>query len=133
MNRREGGFSLIEVLIAAFIMFIALAVFTSVFRGALLSSKIATDSINSTALTGIVVDSISSKLTKNHQSEEMKGQEKLLHKTLSWSAKVIKKTKPPARLFAQELVQPEHEAKIWQVTLVDDQSNQQFIYEEITW
>lgn len=133
MKPASQGFSLIEVLIAAFIMFISLAAFTSIFQGALLASSSATKSIDSTAVTAIITDSISFKIKANHANREMKGEEQLLGKTFLWDAKVISETRPQARYFGKELIQPEHTAKIWLVKLKDKDSGAEYHYEEVSW
>ena len=133
MKYRQSGFSLIEVLVASLIMFISLTVFTSVFRGALISTQRASDVLSGSAAATLVLENISSQLRVGHQQREQSGEEYLLGYSFSWSAQVVKSTRPPARYFGKDLIQPEHELKVWQITLVNKDTSETFHYQDFSW
>lgn len=133
MRMGNKGFSLVEVLVASFIMFIALAIFTSVFRGALISSERASDVVDTSAFTGLVVEKIAVTIKQNHGKEKLQGQEQILGKNYHWSASVIKQTQPPARYFGSQLVRADHTAKLWKVRLKLVDSDKVYEFEEISW
>ena len=135
MKKHVKGFTLIEVLIASFIMFIALATFSLVFRGAVLSSERAEVNVSTSAYTSLIVGKISSTLKLNHANSEMKGQGSLLGKRFSWVANVQDSSRPPARYIGNSLSQASHQAKIWQVelTVIVGSSERHFTYNEVTW
>jgi len=135
MKKSVMGFTLIEVLIASFIMFISLAAFTLVFRSALLSSEKAELNVSSAAYTNLIVGKISSELKNSHQLTTSQGTGLLLGRKYQWQARVISATNPPARYFGNVLAQAEHQAKLWQVNLSVQVGNKlsDYSFEEITW
>lgn len=132
MSNKQGGFSLMEVLIASFIMFIALAVFTLVFRGAILSSDKATQHLSLSAYASLLVENVSSELAARHSLDETQGEGKLFDLIYKWRAQVVKRANPPARYFGKEEIQLEHEAKIWRVEIQIQGLDKQFVFEELT-
>ncbi len=135
MKYNQGGFTLIEVLIASFIMFIALATFTMVFRGALLSSERAESVVSTSAYTDLIVDKISASLKQQHKKTQAGGQGMLLGRQFFWQAHVKQVSRPPARYFGGSLEQASHTIKLWQVklTVKTNTSAKDFTYEEVTW
>jgi len=135
MNSKNFGFTLIEVLIASFIIFIVLASFTLVYRGALLSSHKAQISVDNVAYTSLIVNKITDQLSLSAQQSMAQGQGEIFNATYQWQAKVIKIAKPPARYFGGELTQSDNQIKLWQISLaVTTQSaTRHFEYEDTTW
>lgn len=135
MNTKIAGFSLMEVLIASFIMFISLVVFSSVFRSAIISSDKAVLNVSSAAYTHLIMGEITSELKQAHHLNQLSGKGRLMQRTFQWQAKVTESTKPPARYFGQNLSQAEHLVKLWNVelnlTFNEKKSNVQ--YQEVTW
>jgi len=129
------GFSLIEVLIASFITFISLSVFTLVFRGAILSTDKAEESVIGSSVARLAANQISAEIRSNHAKSSLSGSGIALGANYSWQAQVISVAKPPARFEGTELTQADHRLKKWQVsfqiTYQDSSSN--FQYEELSW
>ncbi|MDG1750743.1 MAG: prepilin-type N-terminal cleavage/methylation domain-containing protein [Thalassotalea sp.] len=135
MNMISRGFTLIEVLIASFIMFISLAAFTLVFRTTILSSEKAELNVSSAAYTTLIISKITFDLKNSHSLNEKSGSGELMGRHYQWQARVKETAKPPARYFGNSLSQAEHQAKLWQVKLEVkvNGKNSDFLYEEITW
>lgn len=135
MTTKMTGFSLIEVLIASFIMFISLMVFSSVFRSAIISSDKAVSNVSSSAYTHLIMGEIAAQLKDAHQQNQLTGKGTLLQRKFQWQANVVESTRPPARYFGQTMSQAEHQMKLWQVqlTLIIDEKQSQVQYQEVTW
>lgn len=132
---KNQGFTLIEVLIASFIMFISLAAFTLVFRSAIISSDKAENNVSSAAYVDVMLGDISAQLFQNKQLTKLQGNGALFGRNYSWKASVINVTQPPARYFGQTLSQAEHQAKIWRIALSIsyNQKISEYQYQEVTW
>jgi prepilin-type N-terminal cleavage/methylation domain-containing protein len=135
MSISAKGFSLIEVLIASFILFISLAVFTHVFRGALLSSEKAEANVSTALYTQLISDKISSVLKNSHQLPQANGQGTLMGREYTWTAFIISSSQPPKRYIGRVLSQADHVVKLWQVKLSvkDGNKTQEYAFEEVTW
>ena len=133
MTRISKGFSLLEVLVAAFIMFISIAVFTSIYSGAMLSSDVASKNIQSANATSLVLDNIAFALKQRHHQDEASGEMFVFDTQFRWQARVVESARPQGRFFGAELIQPEHQAKRWQVSLQINDEAGTYTYEETTW
>lgn len=135
MNSNLRGFTLIEVLIASLIMFISLGVFTSVYRGALISSEKAELNISRSNSVYLILERISSDLKVNHMKNEMEGEGNVLKVNYQWKAKVSQMSKPPARYFGSERSQVDHVMKLWNIELVviKNGSRKSYNYVEKSW
>lgn len=128
---RNEGFTLIEVLIASLIMFISIAAFSMVFRSALISSSSAENHVATSSIIPLIQNEISHHL----QMKTDNGQGRLLGRNYRWTAKKLKETKPPPRYLAEKIVQQNHTATLWQVTLIVSYKGRETEYElgEISW
>ncbi|WP_144213626.1 PulJ/GspJ family protein [Shewanella donghaensis] len=91
MKSRQKGFTLLEVLLASFILFIVLAGMTMVYRGALLSSRIAERSIDSHQIVGFATADIKNRLSSgiNLTESEVAGAGQVNGVKYSWTGKNI--------------------------------------------
>jgi type II secretory pathway component PulJ len=135
MNTKIAGFSLMEVLIASFIMFISLVVFSSVFRSAIISSDKAVLNVSSAAYTHLIMGEITSQLKDAHHLNQLSGEGSLLQRAFYWQASATESTKPPARYFGQNMSQTDHLVKLWNVelTLTYNEKESNVQYQEVTW
>jgi len=135
MRKGEKGFSLIEVLIASFIMFISLATFTMVFRSAMVSSTKAELNVSTAAYADLIVSKVASELKKHHGKASHTNAGVLIGREYFWNAEVVQHTQPPAVYVGQTLVQPEHQAKLWSIklTIKTDNKSVNYRYQEVTW
>lgn len=127
------GFTLIEVLVASFIMFLALTIFTSIYRSAMISTERATEVVASVSNTSVIVEKIAFKLRESSSKNQLNGTESLFGEQYTWRASVKNEVRPPPRYFGKELIQAEHSAKLWAVTVTLSSNGKQFSYEELTW
>jgi prepilin-type N-terminal cleavage/methylation domain-containing protein len=135
MKTRVKGFSLIEVLIASFILFISLAVFTQVFRSAIISSEKAEHNVLIALYTQLISDKISTELKNSHQLSALNSGGSMMGVKYTWAASILSVSKPPKRYIGQVLSQAEHIVKLWQVKLVIEHDNKisEYSFEEVTW
>lgn len=132
---KQSGFTLVEALIASLIMFIAIGIFTMVFRGAIISSQKASANIEISAAANLVVERISAELTNRHSGKNANGEGKIFDFNYTWRAKVKSSAKPPSRYLGGSKVQADHTAKLWQVDLTFEKDERivAFQFEEVTW
>ncbi|MCC2614807.1 hypothetical protein LJ739_00965 [Aestuariibacter halophilus] len=133
MMRKMAGFSLIEALVAGLIMFIALTVFTNVYRGALQANQRATEVVWQTAPLDLLFDAIHLKLTQAQYADTQRGEEYFLGRRYLWEAKVSRRITPPERYLNKEKVETGGQAVVWKVSLHDASSDDVHEYMEITW
>lgn len=135
IHLNQKGFTLIEVLIASFIMFISIAAFTLVFRSSILSSEKAEENVSNSAYVEVIFGEISGVLFQHKNSSELQGSGNLFGMRYTWQAKVIDSTRPPARYFGDTLTQADHLAKIWliELSVSYNQKVSEYQYQEVTW
>lgn len=116
MYHSNKGFSLIEVLVASFILFLVIGTVTVTFSGAVKSTLSASESINLYGYTPLLGEHI----THAVRTGERGGNGQLLHISYSWDAELAE-TKPFARHY--DAVSFEYEtsgksAYLWNVRLI---------------
>jgi len=95
--RRQAGFTLLEVLIAATILFTALAVATETYRSALLASSRAAMLVEMLTPLPLITSSIRSQL-RSDPAERREGEATMLGVSYSWQADTVR-YQPPAPRF----------------------------------
>ncbi|WP_306520507.1 PilW family protein [Rheinheimera sp.] len=134
---RQTGFTLVEILIAATILFIVVGLVAEVYRAANLSGSKASRGADVTLVTPLLMDTIQARLREAKSDEPQQQQGVLLGFRFEWQAKVIQKGGSAPRFS------PENEAPasgpdrfyLWQVDLRLDAGNYQrsFQFTELSW
>ena len=134
--RRQAGFTLLEVLIAATILFTVLAVATETYRNALLASSRAEGLVNLLTPLPLITSSIRSQLRSN-PVEQLEGGAELLGVSYSWQATTVRYA-PPARRFDSDTgdfrdYPPRF--RLYDVRLELARAGQErvFLYQELAW
>jgi prepilin-type N-terminal cleavage/methylation domain-containing protein len=131
------GFTLIEVLIAATILFTVVAAVSQVYQGATTASIKASRSVDVSALVPLLADTISFNLRQADVTQTITQQGILNDYQFTWTASVIRKGAPPPRfeLETDSYVTLEEKFYLWQVELqlTKDSYNQQFEFTTLSW
>jgi prepilin-type N-terminal cleavage/methylation domain-containing protein len=135
-SNNQKGFTLIEVLVASFILFLVIAAVTMVYRGALLSSHKAERSLKFSSL----VEPISEHIRLTLQSpinNEVQGQGSMGAITYNWSATEAFQGKAPPSFDAEQgsVTQGEKTFKLWDVTLELQlkTASRSYYFSEVSW
>ncbi|PCH94203.1 MAG: hypothetical protein COB83_12275 [Gammaproteobacteria bacterium] len=135
LNKKKG-FTLIEVLVASFILFLVIAAVTMVYRGAVLSSHKAERALQFSSL----VDPISEQIRLQLQSSannELQGQGNMGAVTFNWLAIQAFQAKAPALLDAEsgDISLGNKTFRLWHVTLELKLKNtvRNYQFSEVSW
>ena len=135
MNRQHG-FTLLEVLIAATILFTVLAVATETYRNALLASSRAEGLVNLLTPLPLITSAIRSQLRSN-PVEKLDGNAELLGVRYEWEAMTVRHGAPARRFdpdFADFRDYPQR-FRLYDVRLKLARGGQErvFLYQELAW
>jgi prepilin-type N-terminal cleavage/methylation domain-containing protein len=134
--KRQDGFTLLEVLIAATILFTVLAVATETYRNSLLASGRAEGLVSLLTPLPLITSSIRSQLRSN-PVETLAGGSQLLGVDYSWEAATVRYGSPPRRFDpdATDFVDYPKRYRLYDVKLTVRRGSQQrsFTYQEIAW
>ncbi|GIU46065.1 hypothetical protein TUM4630_15640 [Shewanella algidipiscicola] len=136
-SRPQKGFTLIEVLIAATILFAVIGVVSQTYRGATIASSKATRSAELLGITPLLLDTIRFRLKMEQTDKQIDDEGVLNGFEFQWRANVIKKGAPPSRFSPDDgrVVTFDNKFYLWQVslTLKKQDYSQTFEFEELTW
>lgn len=139
MNTKSNaaGFTLIEVLIAAMILFTVVATVSQVYQAAASSSIKASRAVELSALVPLLSDTISFNLQQADPSQAVSQQGILNDYVFNWTAAVIHKAPPPPRyeLETERFVTQDDKFYLWQVQLElrKDEYRQQYDFTVLSW
>lgn len=135
-NKQTKGFTLIEVLVASFILFLVIAAITVVYRGALLSSNKAERTLQFSSLVEPISEQVRLQL-QSSTNNELQGQGSMGQITFNWLAKKEFESKAPALLDAEkgDFTQGNKVFKLWHITLKLQLKNatREYHFNEVTW
>jgi prepilin-type N-terminal cleavage/methylation domain-containing protein len=116
---RNRGFTLIEVLVASFIMFLVIASVTMVYRGAILSSGKAERTLLFSSKAESISEQIRIQIQSSNEQAEIQGQGSMGKVNYSWSATPIRVAKAPAQfnLALGEMDSGKTVFRLWNITL----------------
>lgn len=134
---RQRGFTLVEILIAATILFIVVGLVAEVYRAANLSGSKASRASEVALVTPLLMDTIRARLQEAKSDEPQQQQGVLLGFRFQWQARVIEKGGSAPR-FSPENETPASGPDrfyLWQVDLTLDAGNYQrsFQFTELSW
>lgn len=138
---KSRGFTLMEALIAGFILFMVLATASMVYRGALISSMSATQASKPFALTPYIIEAVKFDLRENSSdSDTVNGEGHFLDMSYTWQAKLVSSKQPPGEISPEtgELLTPDLHINLWQVDVVINKDNQskktwELSFKEVSW
>lgn len=135
-HTNKQGFTLIEVLVAAFILFIVISAVTMVYRGALLSSFKAEKSLSQISYVSSITDEIRF-VIKHSGLSSLKGDGVLGATSYNWVAHIVRENTPPP-LVDQETnatVKAANSFKLWKISLQVNTGNvsREYSFYEVSW
>jgi len=134
--KREQGFTLIEVLIAATILFTVLAVASETYRNALLASSKAQTLVEMLTPLPLMTSSIRNQLRAN-PVERLQGEAELLGVQYHWEAVTARYGAPAPRFDPDEaeFIEYGQRYRLYDVTLELSLRGQQrtYLYQELAW
>lgn len=137
VKSKAAGFTLIEVLIAATILFTVVAAVSQVYQGATKASMSASRSVEVSALVPLLADTISFHLRQADVTQQVSQQGILNDYRFSWTASVIRKGAPPPRfeLETDSFTTFDEKFYLWQVELEieKDSYTQQYQFTTLSW
>jgi prepilin-type N-terminal cleavage/methylation domain-containing protein len=133
---RQRGFTLLEVLIAATILFMVLAVATETYRNSLLASGRAQGLVTMLTPLPLITSAIRNQLRSN-PAEKLGGSDELLGVDYEWEAVTVRYGSPPDRFDPDltEFVSYPKRFRLYDITLKLRRAKQErvFLYQEIAW
>lgn len=139
LKHNNSGFTLIEVMVAAVILFSVIATVSMVYRGAFLSSEKANKHIVISAVMPSVISNIQMDIRKkeNKSKELLSGKSKAWEVDVQWKATLIEEKHPPKKYdaFTNKLSTAPIKYKLWQVQLTLEHNNsiKEYQYNELSW
>ena len=136
-NTAQRGFTLVEILIAATILFIVVGLVAEVYRAANLSGGKASRSADAALVTPLLMDTIQARVRQALPDEKLSEQGVLLGFRFEWKAQVIKKGGSAPRFSPEndQAVSGETRFYLWQVDLTLEAGSYQrsFQFTELSW
>jgi len=134
---KQKGFTLIEVLVASFILFLVIASITVVYRGALLSSGKAERTLLFSSFVEPISEQIRIQVQSSVNQEQLEDQGTMGSISYDWSALVVYKAKAPEQfnLDTGELDKGKKTFLMWNITLHLQlgSATRQYEFSEVSW
>jgi prepilin-type N-terminal cleavage/methylation domain-containing protein len=136
---KQKGFTLIEVLVAGFILFLVISATTLVYRGAVLSSRKAEQSLYVNTVLPLVMDDVKQAIHNRGQGDNMSlnANGSMAEVNFEWKADVTDYRPAPPEVIAEAGISKEqpNRFKLWQVelTITYKEYKRQFRYLEFRW
>ncbi|WP_199611263.1 PulJ/GspJ family protein [Flocculibacter collagenilyticus] len=133
------GFTLIEVLVSAVILFAGIFISMSLIKGAYLSSEKAVSQLNTVAVIQPILSVIRHDIRSkgNEQVTNLSGRGDVWFGRFSWTATMIKFRGAPNRFDVDKgsFVTPPHKYKLWEVQLklTINSVETEFEFKELSW
>ena len=135
---RQAGFTLMEVLIAGLILFMTISITTLIYRGSMLSSLKAEQTLVLNGYLPFAIEQIEEQMRQQKYVNQttLQGSGDILDSRYSWQAKQLIAKSPLPRLgggTTELIIQPAR-FKLWQVDLTLEYLNKEkiFSYKELT-
>ena len=133
--KRQQGFTLLEVLLAGFILFLTIATMTMVYRGALLSSSKAEQSLQMSAAVLPVRQIITTGFREADFAEQRSGEGQYGNVVFLWTASLVQIGRPPSVVQEDMSMDGEIEYFLWRVNmrLTLGSVCRQYTFSEVSW
>jgi prepilin-type N-terminal cleavage/methylation domain-containing protein len=136
-NNPQSGFTLIEVLIAATILFAVIAIVSQTYRGATIATQKATRSVALLGTVPLLLDTIEFRLKQADINRVISDEGILDEFRFKWTANVIKRAPPAAQMSPEdgEVMVFNDRFYLWNVVLsvTNEEYSQTFEFESLTW
>ena len=137
MKKNQGGFTLIEILIAGIILFSVISIVSTIYRGAVLSSSKASQHIELSTSVPLLLDTIRFNI-RQASKETIIAQEGIIDGVVfKWEAVIIKQGSAPKRLDSEdgEVIEFSLRFNLWKVELhlEKDGRTADYEFEELNW
>ena len=138
-SQNNNGFTLIEVMVAAVILFSVIATVSMVYRGAFLSSEKANKHTNLASVLPAVLATIQEEVQVRSRTSvtEINQDSSAWQVNYQWSAKLLKFKAAPEKLDVDsgDFIKPPLKYKLWEVSLVLELNglSKQYTYNELGW
>jgi len=138
-NFKTQGFTLIEVMVAAVILFSVIASVSMIYRGAFISSQKANDHIKITGVLPSVLSTVRYNLRQQGNSPltEINDQGNTWDVSYQWQAELLEYKSAPDRFDVDngKFITPQKKYKLWQVTLIlkNNGLSKKYKYKELSW
>lgn len=134
---KQKGFTLLEVLVASFILFIVISTMTMVYRGAILSSEKAERSVQISASVSAIQAAIANQVHSSHSMQVLNGQGTMGKIAYQWRAEKTAQALEPNTFNADigSFVPGERSFGLWTVYLDVQYQNthKQYQFSEVSW
>ena len=137
MVRKDNGFTLLEVLVAAFILFLVITAMTLVYRGAVLTSNKAERSLHFSALVTPICEQIRAQIRNSADQNKLEGEGVMGDVSFSWAAREDETSTEP------DYFDPDHgdyiagsrKFTLWTIHVVvkNGTASRQYEFSEMTW
>ena len=133
--RRQRGFTLLEVLLAGFILFITITAMTMVYRGAILTSSKAEASLTMSAALPFIRPLVTGQIRAKTEPDRRLGAGQYGRVNYSWTAIVSHKGRPSLEMLEVNDAGDVYEYLLWNVQLTLSLNNrvEKYIFHEMTW
>jgi len=136
-HNKQQGFTLIEVLVAGFILIIVISTMTFVYRTAVISSIKASNSVKLSGSVDLIISNIKNTIRNGNTISPLAKSGKVAEVTYQWQTHLLANKAAPARLNAESgtsLAQPKR-FYLWQVdlTLKYQTLTKRYQFKEISW
>ena len=138
-HNSQAGLTLVEVMVAAVILFSSIATVSLIYRGAILSSAKAEQHVSLAGVLPIILSNIKQEIASSAYQESMLQNKKgaVWDVQYQWHASLINKVSAPMKLDTDtgNYVTPAPRYNLWQVELdvSSGEINQHYSYKEFSW
>ncbi|QFU23452.1 prepilin-type N-terminal cleavage/methylation domain-containing protein [Shewanella eurypsychrophilus] len=134
---QQHGFTLIETLVAGFIMFMVLAAAVSVYGGAVISTSKATSTLKGISVVSEITPLIKVQILAHQNQSSLEGASVSGGVEYFWQAEVVKQSAAPQKFDPElgQFVTPTKIYKLWLVslTVAVGGNSRTFTYNELSW
>ena len=134
---KTSGFTLIEVLIAATILFLIIAMSTEVFRVVTTSSAKAQRAVEVSSVVPLIVESVRQELQTGRVTQDTDGDGSFMSVEYYWRAQLLEKRPAPERFDPDEMEVKTYRDRFYfwtvELTIQLNDYSREFVYEEVTW